>query len=202
MPQASHVAVSKRGPIVCVNCDLSHAADIISAAHSTSSSTPLKESEGTLERTLLCAPAAFYCPPRSYHHLFEHTWADVLIPHCVCLRPPPRLTSRAPDVTLTVDPTLPTWCAQKDGELLIRRLDVDSVRVLSSALAQVRDMLCDHIIGPCAATPLENGWGVGLGKGSNTHKESRTPSETALCCSLLPTRCFADRGAGTLRGAG
>ncbi len=42
--------MSKRGPIVCVNCDLSDASDILQAAHTSSSSTPLKDLEGTLER--------------------------------------------------------------------------------------------------------------------------------------------------------
>ena len=49
--QASHVLVSKRGPIVCVNCDLSNAAPIISAAHLNSASVPLRENEGTMECT-------------------------------------------------------------------------------------------------------------------------------------------------------
>ncbi len=48
--QASHVAVSKRGPIVCVNCDQVHAGDVINAAHSSQGSTALKEGASTLER--------------------------------------------------------------------------------------------------------------------------------------------------------
>jgi hypothetical protein len=130
------VLVSKRGPIVCVNCELSNAAPIITAAHVHSASTPLKENEGTMECTLLSLSSP-HCSFRSAFCSSSVAVAQLLLPAWVFNTAVSIPDCSWSDVTLTVDPSLPTWCAHRDGELMIRRLDIDSVRVLSTVLAQV-----------------------------------------------------------------
>lgn len=143
--QAAHLAITRRGVVVLINCDLHMCADALALARSHGASLssepgsirsydsiaelqePVTETTSVLPRLF----AAMQLKSREDDPPPPPTSAPVM----PFEGPPSPAERRISDyLTIRNDKTLPSWCAVRDGIVHVRRLDLDSVRVIAGAM--------------------------------------------------------------------
>ncbi len=147
---ASHLCITRRGVVVLVNCDLEECKEPLALA--VAHASPLEVESGPAMSSAATAATAFetaQAPSGGVQRVLRMLGVGPRPPPAPSSSPLPVMPFEGPAavsnmelrrisdyMTVEVRRSLEGWCALEEGTLVVKRLDLESVRVIAGALEQ------------------------------------------------------------------